>query len=212
MTFTDVMRQMVEQALNSAVISSAGGDSPKRNFVMSIDINSADFEGILEDSIRNIVNESLEERELAYTPTAKEKSKSTNPAEQALSFLGGKLGASPQSIVASLAPVLGPAIIVLMLPKILEFVLQELTKPGGVFDTRFRRELQKEQFGFYDRQLQYDSRYGHRNVIIQGVNGFKREQGAFHASTFRDITEGTGEGFRLSRIGLTDKAYGFRDY
>jgi hypothetical protein len=93
-----------------------------------------------------------------------------------------------------------------------KFVVDILIAPGGPFDTRFRREIEKEQFGFYDRQTQYDTQYGYRNVIIQGRQSFLSNQGVFHASTFKDVMQGTGTQYRLSRIEISDKALGIRDY
>lgn len=212
MTLVDLIRQMIEQAVTSAVISSAGGDSPKKNYVMAVDINPVDFDSILNDEVRTLINDAMEERELAVFQNKKTPIKEADPAKEVLSLVGGNLGASPTSIVSMLIPMLGPAMLVFLLPQIIKFVIGELIKPGGVFDTRFRREVEKEQFGFYNRQMQYDSQHGYRNVIIQGVNGFKKDQGSFHASAFRDITEGYGNQYRLSRIGLTDKAQGFKDY
>jgi hypothetical protein len=123
--------------------------------------------------------------------------------------MGSAGGMSAMGILGRLAPLLGPAAALLIAPMVADFVLKELTRPGGPWDTRFRRNIEREQFGFYNRQIQHDTQYGYRNVIIQGVNGFKMSQGAFHASTFRDINEGFGDQYRLSRIGITDKAQGF---
>jgi hypothetical protein len=214
MTATDVIRQMMEQAFDSAVVSSSGGDSPKNNFIKSVDVNPVDFDNILNNAIRDLINETLEEREFTASGSGTELAKEAAGfgAGDALSLFSGNLGANPASIARQLAPLLGPAIIAFMMPEIVKFIVAELTKPGGVIDTRFRREIPKEQLQFYDRQLQYDTGYGYRNVIIQGVNGFKMDQGSFHASTFRDINEGFGTQYRLSRIGLTDKALGVRDY
>jgi hypothetical protein len=123
--------------------------------------------------------------------------------------MGSAGGISGMGALARLAPLLGPAVAVLVIPVVFDFVIKELSRPGGPWDTKFRRAVQQEEFGFYNRQLQHDMQYGYRNVIIQGVNGFKRSQGAFHASAFRDINEGYGTQYRLSRVGITDKALGF---
>lgn len=202
---------MVQSSLDSLVISSAGGDSPKQNYVIDVEIPAVDFEGIIEDSIRELVNDAVDERDLAGGgATARAKGKEGGDAKDALSLITGSIGATPQSLVSRLVPMLGPAMLIFLLPEIFKFVLNELIKPGGPFDVRFKREIQKEQFGFYDRQTQWDSSHGYRNVIIQGVNGFKAEQGSFHASMFRDIKEGGGGNVRINRIGLTDKALGFQ--
>jgi len=202
---------MIEQALESAVISSAGGDSPKKNYVFkgSVNINPIDFEDILDNKMRDMVAEAMPQS--VGTGTSKEPAQvgGIDQAKDTLSLLTGNIGATPQSIVASLVPLLGPAMLIFMLPQIVKFVINEMIKPGGPFDVRFKREIQKEHYAFYNRQTQWDTQYGYRNVIIQGVDGFKAEQGSFHGSTFRDIKEGTGNGYRMSTIGLTDKAYGF---
>ena len=115
-----------------------------------------------------------------------------------------------------LAPVLtGPAGIALMAaamgPVIADFVIKEVIRDGGIIDLRFKRKIENETGVFYDRQLQYDMNYGYVNIIIQGVEGWMGNQGNFHGSTFRDINEGLGEQYRLSRIQITDKALGIRD-
>ena len=202
--------QMFFQFAGSADITSAGGDSPKRNVIRSFDINAADFDAILEAAIRNIVEQTMVEKEA--TQDVQEGTDILGGAQDALGLVTGNLGANPMGLVRSLAPLLGPAMVALMAPVIFKFFIEELTRPGGLMDTRFRRDIEKEQFGFYNRQLQYDTQYGYRNVIIQGRQSFISQQGNFHASTFRDINEGTGTQYRLSRIEISDKALGIRDY
>ncbi len=125
----------------------------------------------------------------------------------------GQMGSkNPMALMRMIMPFLGPAALVLLAPMVLEFVVNELTKPGNILDTRFRRDIEKENLGFYNRQLQWDTQYGYRNVIVQGYQSFLSKQGNFHASTFRDINEGTGTQYRLSRIEIDDKALGIRDY
>jgi len=207
---------MMQNAFDSLLITSAGGDSPKQNRVIDVEIPAVDFEGILDDNIRELINDAIDEREIAggggASTRAKQSPGSQGQAQEALQLLTGGIGSTPQSIVQRLVPMLGPAMLLFMLPEIFKFVLNEMIKPGGPFDVRFKREIQKEQFGFYDRQTQWDSSHGYRNVIIQGVNGFKAEQGSFHASTFRDIKEAGGSNIQLNRIALTDKAYGFQGH
>jgi len=134
-------------------------------------------------------------------------------SEFGIQALIGQMGAkNPMAIMRMLAPFLGPAAVALLAPMVIEFVVNELTKPGNLLDTRFRRDIEKENHGFYDRQLQWDTQYGYRNVIIQGNRTFLSQQGKFHASLFRDINEGTGVGVRMTRIEIDDKALGIRDY
>ena len=177
---------------------------------VTVQINIEDT--AIQASIEEAVQEAVQEAMDAPVPTV------GNEGVGALEGLSPELlmssmsARSPTALLARLAPILGPAAIALMMPTIIETVVDALTAPGAPFDTRFKREMQKEQFGFYDRQLQYDTEYGYRQVIIQGVNGFRRDQGSFHASTFRDIMEGTGDQYRLSRIQITDKAHGVRGF
>ena len=205
---------MMQTAFDTLLITSAGGDSPKQNRVIDVEIPAVDFQGILDDSIRELINDAIDEREIAggggVTARGKQTPGAQGQAQEALQLITGGIGSTPQSLVSRLVPLLGPAMLIFMLPEIFKFIVGELIKPGGPFDVRFKREMLKEQFGFYDRQTQWDSSHGYRNVIIQGVNGFKAEQGSFHASMFRDIKEQGGTNVQSARIGLTDKAFGFQ--
>jgi len=215
MAFSEALAGWLSRIIYSMRITSANPTHVNQVFANSAEINPADFDKILTDEIKGIINETLDEREIdafEHRRGSQREAGAQDQAKDVLSLITGSIGSTPQSIVSRLVPLLGPAMLAFMLPEIVKFVVAYLIKPGGPFDVRFRREIQKEQFGFYDRQTQWDTQHGYRNVIIQGVNGFKAEQGSFHASTFRDIKEGTGTGYRLSRIGITDKAYGFKGY
>ena len=57
MSFMDILAQFFVNATNSMNISSAGGDSPKINYVRDVDINPSDYDEIFKMEIRKIVEE-----------------------------------------------------------------------------------------------------------------------------------------------------------
>lgn len=99
-------------------------------------------------------------------------------------------------------PMIAP---VLLLPMLVEAVIREITKPGGWFDMRFKRDIPAELNNLFSRMEKQNRRLGITQVIITSTTGFRQMQGANSGNTFAHIRE---SGY--ANIGLVDKAAGWR--
>ena len=127
-------------------------------------------------------------------------------------IIGGIGTKSPAALVAKLAPFLGPVAIALVAPMLYDFIIDILTRPGGLLDTRFKRIQADEALAFQDRQMQYDTAFGYRQIIIQGHQSFLSNNGNFHNAAFREINQGKGDQYAIKNTTIDDKALGIVDY
>jgi len=65
------------------------------------------------------------------------------------------------------------AVFALLIYSIILFTLNELMKPGRMFDRRFRRVARDEVFNFFSRQLQEEIRQGYQDIRITTVAGLR---------------------------------------
>ena len=81
----------------------------------------------------------------------------------------GKAAQNPMALVQMLGtkiPILGMAIAAaLMIPEVIKMIVDVLTKPGGIFDRRFKRIIAKEQNLFLKREQQRRRELGLDQVI-----------------------------------------------
>lgn len=200
---------MIESAFETLIITSAGGDSPKQNRPIDYEISSADFQSILEDSIRDVVNDTLEERELVGPPGKKKDDDGFDLP--GIGQIGSMIKNPTGAITSRLLAATGAAGVIAMLIKpVTEAVIGELTRPGGFLDKRFRREMLNEIEFYLSRQQQQLTRIGERNVIIQAKAGFANQNQHSHDSIVRRIAEDRGDEYRVSGIGLNDRASGLK--
>jgi hypothetical protein len=123
-----------------------------------------------------------------------------------------RLGIGGQSaIIGQVSKILPPVIIAMLVKQIGELVLEELTKPGGGLDTRYKRRITNEIENYLSRQTQRDTQIGLRQVVIQAQNRFLNNNGNGSSNTFAQIRDG---GTRVSEVGLhvKDRAKGLERY
>lgn len=87
-------------------------------------------------------------------------------------------------------------------------IMEELTRPGGILDIRFRRYLEEEYNAGLDRQTQRNTQIGLRQVIIQSRAGFIQANGVANENTLRSIREGGFQGQRVIDIDFISHARG----
>lgn len=119
---------------------------------------------------------------------------------------------NPASIVAQGLPLLPHAALVALAISLTSLIFDQLTKPGGPLDLRFKRIIEDEINGFLSRQTQRDTEMGVRQVIIQGKTGFTSTNGKNNYNTLRGIREGGVNEERLTRIGKIDHSKGVFDF
>jgi hypothetical protein len=202
MTLAAAIKDLVYNTLDQALISSSGGDSPKTNRVMAIpEIDTAQLETEMEQL--GILQESGETLEVGESGQGGGFGLS---ATDIAGIIRNPSSAAFSALMTAAAPVIAP----LVIQQTVEAVIDQLTRPGGILDTRFRREVLNEVNAFLTRQQQQNTRIGDRNVIIQAAPGFSNRGGFGHDSILRRISENRGDDYRTSGIGLNDKANGVR--
>ncbi len=209
MTLVDALRQFIENALMTMHISSAGGDSPKINYVRDVDLNPADFDQIIRDEVERIINERMQETKTEESEIEKKVGTSSDIESGAIGAVrsGTGLAQNPASSIAMLLRFIPHAALVALVISMIPLIIQELKKPGSMMDVRWKRMMQDEFNAFLDRQDQMNTYLGYRQIIVQSKAGFMTQaSGAGTYDSNRDLREGGMDKDRQEIIGLEDHA------
>jgi len=174
MTLVDVLRQILENALFSMNITSAGGDSPKINYVRDVDINPEEYDQLIKAEIRTAVKEVQAEGESGSPLKPKkppkgmlfqmlERDLGLGAARRAVSLLSDPTGIVTP-IVGKLMKGGGAATTMFMAAlasyPILRFITKQLTKRGSFFDLTFRNIIDNRVNVLRSRESQQEIRRG----------------------------------------------------
>lgn len=196
------INSMIETALRSAKISSAGGKSPVENSVVSI----SDFAlpaGVADESVA----ETAAGNDGAGGSGGLPGGLGPEDIGNALGATGGRGAGAFVSRAAALTPLAVPVAAAVSTGPVVDQVISELQRPGGFIDKRVRIVAQDEAFAGLDRQTRQNTRIGDRQVIIQQFDGFRNFDGIASTNTSRLIRENAD---RVLDIGLFDRASGVR--
>lgn len=209
-----VLRQMIEQYLTGMQISSAAGDSPKINKVTSIP-EITGFGSVIDNAVQTAVLRHMEDNNMlgntgnASNSSSSPDSKLTEGQAAGLVSTGVSRVQNPVSLVSDAIPFLPHAVLVTLAISLIPIIITELTKPGGPFDLRFKRAVEKEFNSLMDRQTQYDVRIGERSIIVQSKAGFiNKNGGATNTNTLRMIREGGINKEFLNEVDYIDHSKG----
>lgn len=171
MTLSDKVRLMIENAMTSAQITSSGGDSPKTNKVVGTDFSSEDLETELFENLD--VNEKGQELKDSMDQVKDFKAGNVGDLQGFTKQQFGNvrsLATNPLQFIFSSFGRLGKGIGIIaaagLLFEIVNFIFDEMTKPGRAWDRRFKRIASREIEIFTERQEQEELRYGERQVIV----------------------------------------------
>lgn len=224
MTSLDVIvKQMILSAFRSANMTSA---SPGHiNHFIGIesqggmDIIGSDEE--MRAAVLEAVSEFMQNPESAETlsqdlldaevKTGKIKGRKEAQLAQTVSRVAGA-GQNPASVVAMGIQFLPHAVLVTLALSLVPLIFEQMTKPGGPLDLRFKRIIDDEINAFLSRQTQKDTEMGVRQVIVQSKKGFTAGNGVNNYNTVREIREGGFDKNRLDRIGKVDHSKGVFDF
>lgn len=210
MTLVDTIRQFVENALMSMHISSAGGDSPKINYVRDVDINPADFDQIIRDEVERIIDERLDEVQGDQTKVESDLGTSEGSIESgAVSTIktGSSLVQNPAGAMGMLMGFMPHAALIALALSLIPIIIKELKRPGSILDVRFKRLMEDEFNAFLSRQEQMNTQLGYRQVIVQSKAGFLAQAGG--AGTYNNLVDKRMGGLdprRQEMVGLVDHA------
>ena len=125
---------------------------------------------------------------------------------------GFRAAQNPVDLVSIGIKFLPHAALIAFAIKLAPMVFEELTRPGGVLDLRFKRIVDDEINAFLSRQTQKDTEMGVRQVIVQSKKGFTAPNGENSFNTMRGIREGGLDKERLDRLDMKDHAKGVFDF
>ncbi len=215
-----VITTYVIELLKEAQITSA---SPNwTNTVKDVRVTGlgADFDYALQEAITETISEiSTTNPDLfgggSTGTTAKKTSEKKGTKERQAAKLvrqGVTIADNPAVLLAEGIRYLPHATLILLAISLAPLIFDILTKPGGPLDLRFKRIIDNEINAFLSRQIQKDTEFGVRQVVIQSKIGFTATNGANNFNTVRGIREGGIDRERLDRIGRVDHSKGIFDF
>ncbi len=205
MTIMDVLRQIIEP-LRELKMSSAGGDSPKINFVKEFpELAYADFDVIIKAEVERIMNERQDEKKETKIEAESGTTGSIESTAIGAVRQGASLAQNPASIITTFMKFLPHTAVIALALSLIPLIVGELTGPGKMWDLRWKRKMSDEQNSFLSRQEQRNTQLGLRQVIVASEAGFSAMSGgAGQYNNLRDVREGGTDGNRIARIDMTD--------
>jgi len=210
LTFTDTIRSLIERMLKNSIIRSPRFDDYRIEEVIPVADSGIDeefrteVEQIIQDEVKTQI------KALENEGPAKQSSPegSSTPDLQGPALEAFQAIRNPGTLVAKGLKFLPHAAVVLFAIQISKYVFEQITRPGGALDVRWRRQMENEFNAFLDRQTQRNTQIGNRQVVIQSAAGFIQMNGAANENTLRQIRNGGVDGARLARVDLPDHAQG----
>ena len=208
-----ILRQMIEQYLNGMQVSSAGDESRAINKTVFLP-EVTGFGSVIDGAIQSAVDSRVQEGTASATPSiggggfedteSLTEAQGVGLARQGLSALQ-----NPEVLIGEGLSKLPHAVLVAFGISLIPIIIQELTKPGGPFDLRFKRIVEKEFNSLMDRQTAHDIAIGERGIIIQSRQGFINRNGALtNTNTLRTIREGGINKDVLNEVDYIDHSRG----
>ena len=111
--------------------------------------------------------------------------------------------ALPKMVLRAITIIGGAVLAAEIVPLIIKTLVDQLTKAGSPFDKRFKRNMQREQNAFFNREEQRRRQLGLSPVIISSSTGFVNNGGNNMVATLKQVRN---QG--VATIGLQDKAIG----
>jgi len=193
------LKQWLQDILVSAHIVSPRFDDYR---IESLDWYSEpsnlEFEKAIEQEVQKILRK---EGIVKKSGSARTKKSNDSTLDAVGSVLRGSKSFSmgPQMLARFLPPVA----IALLVAQVSKMILEDLKRPGGALDIRYRRLLENEVENYLSRQFQRNTQVGAgRQVIIQMKSQFLNLNGTGNSNTFQQINT---YGNRLAEVGLHTK-------
>ena len=193
------LKQWLQELLISAhIVSPRFDDYRIESLDWYSDPSGLEFDQVIKKEVEKIM------REGGYNlKGGKSRTKKSN--ESTVDAINGILrGASGTSMGATaLARVLPPVAVALLVAKVSKMILDDLKRPGGAWDIRYKRLLENEVENYMSRQLQRNTQVGAgRQIIIQMRSQFLNLNGQGNSNTFQQVRD---YGNRLAEVGLNTK-------
>lgn len=186
------IKTMIEQAFATAQITSAGGTSPLINEVISVDVTAIDVS--LGDELPQELTKSKDGKKITDAADTVGEYELGNVGDvqkftakqfgNIKSFALNPFGFIIGALIGKFAKGAGVAALALVLFTVVQFIIDELMKPGRALDRRFRRLASEELLIFTARQEQEELRFGIKQVIITTRPLLRGGKGQFGTNFF----------------------------
>lgn len=211
MTLGSTIKQFMDNFARALAISSA--NPTKTNRVKEVDFfgESGNFDDILRQDVIQIIKDEISLQLTEFRePTVKPSTPTGSSQAQIVSNVKKGIGTAtnPASIATDLMKFLPHTALVALAISLAPMILKEITRDGGIMDTRWKRIMADEQNAFLSRQTQRDTQIGIRQVIISSRSGFRSINTALNYNNLRDIRDGGVDKNRLATIDITDHTKG----
>ena len=169
---------MIEKIVQSMLITSAGGDSPKTNKVIAIgEKDSPDLESVIKQGTddTNIkedkkVNDTLKKVDRGDKgAVGKINSFSSTQMGNLTGFVENPASFILNKVFSKLAKGVGVIAFAFIIFEAVKFIIRELLKPGRLLDRRFKRTIEDELIAFRRREDQQKLKQGFSNIIITSM-------------------------------------------
>lgn len=207
MGFGSRIQSLIKNILYSSEITSA--NPTHTNTVKNI-FETPDF-ALDEEFSSEVVRVIREEIKIQLTEQREDITKQTpigSLDSQAASTISKGIGIAqnPAGIATELTSKIPHTALVLLAVSLTPMIIDELTRPGGIMDIRFRRKIENEWNGFLDRQTQKNTQIGLRSMIVQSSSGFTQINGAGSANAQRIAKNTQGFIEKNNELGLPSHA------
>ncbi len=168
-----------------------------------------------EEIFKEVINNAIEDYLTLHPPQTKKeageiagKKGLTETKALALVRQGMGVAQDPTNLVQIGLARLPHAALIAFAISLAPIIFEQLTRPGGPFDTRFKRVVDLEINAFLSRQTQKDTEMGFRQVIIQSKKGFTAANGFNAYNTLAGIREGGINDDLINRVGMKEHVRG----
>lgn len=211
MTLGSTIKQFMDNFARALAITSA--NEAHTNRVKEVDFfgEAGNFDDVLRQDVIQIIKDEISLQLTEFREPEVKRATPTGSAEaQIISNVKKGIGTvtNPATAATELLKFLPHVAIVALAIQLAPMILKEITKDGGVMDTRWKRLMQEEQNAFLSRQSQRDTQIGVRQLIISNRSGFRSINNALNSNNLRDIREGGVDKNRLAIIDITDHTKG----
>jgi len=189
----DLINQMIQRSLTSSVIISPRFSDYRVAEVLATD--SPDFENEIEQLIKSqesTVKKTNDDERLIEDKTTKKiqengrklddllggnigdlKKLSTEQFGNIRSLATNPFGFMTRTILTKLRTGAGVLFIVTIAIEVAKFLIEEMFKPGRMFDQRFREQIDKQVIQFLTRKEQAELRAGYKSLITTTIGGLR---------------------------------------
>jgi hypothetical protein len=196
---TSSLKDWIQELLRSAHIVSPRFDDYRIETLDWYGEPGIDIQDVIESEVEKILEAS------GVKPNRGAKAPKDQATDNILDviFSAGMRGAGGSGAVLNMIkPLLGPAAVAFLAPIVTKMVLEELIRPGGALDIRYKRQITNEVENYLSRQIQRDTQIGNRQVIVQMRSQFLNLHGEGNSNTYQQVRD---LGTRFAETGLRTK-------